>query len=118
MSNDQNNVTGSSSEMAGQPEPGSFVTGFTVGLFAGAAGYFLFATKRGATLRQTLETEWKSAQAHLLTKGAIEQSSVDLRAAVSRWWQEYVAQPTTKKSSTSTVAKKTRKPVQKKFKGV
>lgn len=103
-------------EIASQSEAGSFVTGFTVGLFAGAAGYFLFATKRGKTLRQKIESEWQDAQAHLLTKGSIEESTTNLRDAIGSWWREYVTQPKEKKPTTS--VKKQRKPVPKKFKGV
>lgn len=43
-------------------QEGSFLTGFTVGLFAGAAGYYLFATKKGAKLRTQLSQEWQQAQ--------------------------------------------------------
>jgi hypothetical protein len=41
---------------------GSFVNGFTVGLFAGALGYFLFGTNKGSKIRSTLVQEWESAQ--------------------------------------------------------
>lgn len=49
---------------------GSFVTGLTIGMFAGAAGYFLFGTNKGKALRQELEKEWASAQADLQSRSS------------------------------------------------
>jgi|GEM_PF-692107 len=57
----------------------SFVTGFTIGLFTGAAGYYLFATERGAKLRQQLVTEWENAKIDLVEEGVIENQHVSLR---------------------------------------
>ncbi len=48
---------------------GSFVTGFTVGLFAGAAGFFLFGTDKGRDIKARLVEEWKSAKAMLPDRG-------------------------------------------------
>lgn len=50
-------------------ESGSFVTGFTIGLFAGAAGYFLFATDKGQTVRAELVKEWQAAKKKLADEG-------------------------------------------------
>lgn len=47
--------------MANQ-EQGSFLAGFTVGLFAGAAGYFLFGTDQGRKIKQQLAKEWQLAR--------------------------------------------------------
>ncbi|CAN5272774.1 hypothetical protein BH10PAT2_BH10PAT2_0020 [soil metagenome] len=57
----------------------SFVTGFTVGLFVGAAGYYLFATEKGAKLRKQLVNEWDSAKVDLVEQGVIENPKVTLR---------------------------------------
>jgi len=48
---------------------GSFVTGLTVGLFAGAASYFLLLTPNGRKMRLKLEKEWQAAQAAGATAG-------------------------------------------------
>jgi gas vesicle protein len=49
--------------VAQEQESGSFVMGFAVGLFAGAAGYYLFATDKGHKIRQELVKEWEQAKA-------------------------------------------------------
>lgn len=46
-------------------DSGSFLTGFAVGLFAGAFGYFLFATDQGQSVRQELIKEWQLANQKL-----------------------------------------------------
>ncbi|MEN8252753.1 MAG: hypothetical protein ABFQ62_00030 [Patescibacteria group bacterium] len=51
---------------------GSFLNGFTVGLFAGAAGYFLFGTKKGDSVRTQLAKEWEKAKGELEKEGVIE----------------------------------------------
>jgi len=48
-----------------EKEPGSFLTGFTLGLLAGAVGHFLFTTDRGENVRKSLQREWKDAQQEL-----------------------------------------------------
>lgn len=60
------------------PEQSSFVAGFSLGLIAGAAGYFLFGTARGAQLRRQLVEEWESAQDELIRQGALP-TRVNLR---------------------------------------
>lgn len=40
---------------------GSFVTGFAVGIFAGALGYYLFATDKGKKLTKIAQQEWREA---------------------------------------------------------
>ena|SRR5258708_2804578 len=57
----------------------SFTTGFTVGLFAGAAGYYLFGTKQGAVLRRQLLKDWEEAKEHLVEEGVISHNNVSLR---------------------------------------
>lgn len=58
---------------------GSFLSGFTIGLFAGAAGYFLFGTERGAQVRKQLEAEWRAAQSKMYAEGVIDHPNISLR---------------------------------------
>lgn len=60
-----------------QNQSGSFVTGFTVGLFAGAAGYFLFATDRGEKVRQELQKEWKEAKDRVQAEGTVTEDHLE-----------------------------------------
>jgi len=57
----------------------SFVTGFTVGLFIGAAGYYLFATEKGSKLRKQLVNEWEHAKVDLVNDGVIANPKITLR---------------------------------------
>jgi len=43
-------------------ESGSFSTGFTLGLLAGAAGYFIFGTHKGKQVREKLSVKWQDAK--------------------------------------------------------
>ena len=52
---------------------GNFLTGFTIGLFAGAGGYFTFGTKKGDQVRQQLMKEWEKAKSDLVKQGVIEE---------------------------------------------
>ncbi len=56
-----------------------FVTGFTVGLFVGAAGYYLFATEKGSKLRKQLVHEWEHAKVDLVQEGVIQNPKISLR---------------------------------------
>lgn len=58
---------------------GSFVTGFTVGLFAGAAGFFLFGTNKGQVVRGKLSQEWNQAKKQLAQDGVISSPDLSLR---------------------------------------
>lgn len=44
---------------------GSFLSGLTLGLFAGAASYYLLGTKDGKKIREKLKTEWEEARGSL-----------------------------------------------------
>lgn len=55
--------------MANQDQ-GSFLAGFSVGLFAGAAGYFLFGTDRGRQLKHRLAHEWEAARKEMPERGS------------------------------------------------
>lgn len=50
-------------------DSGSFLGGFTLGIFAGAAGFFLFGTDKGRKLKEELVREWQHAQAELPDRG-------------------------------------------------
>ena len=70
----------------------SFTTGFTVGLFAGAAGYYLFGTKQGAQLRRQLVQDWEDAKEHLVEEGVIAHSNVSLRGLLKELVHQAVSQ--------------------------
>jgi hypothetical protein len=64
-------------------DTGSFTTGFTLGLFAGAAGYYLFGTEQGAKLRKQIVAEWNIARVDLAKEGVLPSPNVSLRQFVS-----------------------------------
>ncbi|PIY80545.1 MAG: hypothetical protein COY80_02160 [Candidatus Pacebacteria bacterium CG_4_10_14_0_8_um_filter_42_14] len=43
-------------------ESGHFSTGFSLGLLAGAAGYFVFGTNKGKEFRVELSKKWQEAK--------------------------------------------------------
>lgn len=63
---------------------GSFLTGFTVGLFAGAAGYFLFGTDKGKKVTERLSDEWENAKEKLADEGVIDNPNLSLREVVGQ----------------------------------
>lgn len=65
-----------------QQQSNSFLTGFALGLFAGAAGYYLYATDRGKKLREHLVSEWENAKVQLTKEGVIDRPNVSLREFV------------------------------------
>lgn len=50
-------------------DQGSFIGGFTIGMFAGALGYFLFATNKGKKIKTELVKEWTAARTHMPDRG-------------------------------------------------
>jgi len=66
----------------------SFVTGFTLGLFAGAAGYFLFGTKKGGQVREQLVNDWEDAKEKLVEEGVIDKPDISLRELVGDLMQQ------------------------------
>lgn len=62
------------------PDQGSFLAGFSIGLIAGAVGYFLFATDKGEKVRDSIQEEWESAQKRVMNNGgqAVQASIRDL----------------------------------------
>ncbi len=99
--------------MADNRESGSFLTGFTVGIFAGAAGYFLFGTSRGQKMRERLAQEWNQAR-HEVDNGQF--SNLTIRDIISSAIK--VVSPS--ESPTKTPARKHTKgaSTKEKFKGV
>lgn len=61
---------------------GSFLNGFTVGLFAGAAGYFLFSTKKGESFRKLVSSEWDQAKHSLADAGVIDSPAMTVRECI------------------------------------
>ena len=53
----------------------SFTTGFTLGLFSGVVGYYLFGTKQGKKARAKLAQEWKRARQHLIDEGVLTEDT-------------------------------------------
>jgi len=72
-------MTDQNSNSPAVPDQGGFIAGFSIGLLAGAAGYFLFGTKRGAEIRHELVKEWENAQEHLAKEGVISSQPLSLR---------------------------------------
>jgi hypothetical protein len=52
--------------------PTQFMTGFVLGLCAGAFGYYLFGTKEGTKTRKMLLAEWHTIRDELVEKGHAE----------------------------------------------
>lgn len=94
---------------------GSFLGGLALGLFAGAAGYFLFGTKDGEKVRKNIEQEWNSAKGTLAEEGIIKNKEASLKDLISEWlgMAETKSQPNKKKTSKNSAGNKNSK-----FKGV
>jgi gas vesicle protein len=105
--------------MPEQTEHGSFLTGFTIGLFAGAAGYFLFATDKGGKVRKSLAREWQEAQQSWLATEQVAGGTASLRDLARDFFSQILGteSPSAKKTASS---KKATPTVHKKntFKGV
>lgn len=88
-------------------DQGSFLNGFVVGLFAGAAGYFLFATDRGHSVREELAQEWQQAKSQL-NQVTDEVPAGTLRQAltqVAEWLGFVFEAPTTEVKTKSKIRK-------------
>ena len=57
----------------------SFVTGFGLGLIAGAAGFVLFGTERGKALRKDLQKAFTEAYQEEIAAGEVAGEAVSLR---------------------------------------
>jgi gas vesicle protein len=94
---------------------GSFIGGLALGMFAGAAGYFLFATKDGSNVRKKIEKEWQEAKVVLAEEGVIKDKNVKISDLISDWLGiEHLKSSTKKKNA----KKNTPKSKTSKFKGV
>ena len=59
------------------------MAGFSLGLIAGAAGYFLFATERGSKVRKQLIKEWEGATDQMVEEGVIASKDISIREFLS-----------------------------------
>lgn len=113
-------------------DQGSFINGFSLGIFAGAVGYFLFGTDKGKSFREDVSKEWDLAKDKLVEEGLIENKDATLREVINDFVsrvlgenkaQELIPTSKTKKAEkaknkkTKAKSKKTSKS-KKKFKGV
>lgn len=102
---------------------GSFITGLTIGLFAGAASYFLLVTPKGKKVRQNLEKEWQAAQASTggMPPSILSNSNVTSIRGLFASLREVIAE-TAQQSPTAPSQKRAKKSIAKKgdprFKGV
>lgn len=101
-------------------DQGSFLAGFSIGLIAGAVGYFLFATDKGEKVRDSIQEEWQSAQKRVMNNGgeAVQASIRDLvKQAVDQVMAKIEIKPVAKTVAKKKEAPKKAKPGNK-FKGV
>jgi len=82
-------------------DQGSFIGGLALGMFAGAAGYFLFATKDGSKVRNKVEAEWKEAKVILAEEGLIKNKDVTISQLVGEWFGLEQNKTVKKKSHTT-----------------
>ena len=53
----------------------SFTIGFTLGIFSGVVGYYLFGTKQGEKTREKLTEEWEQANQYLIDQGVLNKNT-------------------------------------------
>lgn len=102
--------------MARQDDQGSFLTGFTLGIFAGAAGYYLFATDKGKKLRTELNKEWEQARSQVGTETFQYSSIRDVLYSIAKAMQIDV--PAKKDKSSTKKITRTSTSSKNKFKGL
>lgn len=111
-------------QSSSQSDNGSFWTGFSVGMLAGAVSYFLFATDKGEKVRKELKDEWHQAQKQTI-EPAGQAAAVSIRTLI----KDVIDQVTTrfdlqekksKNEAAKVVVKKKKEPAKTlgKFKGV
>lgn len=113
-----------SDQSSSQADHGSFWTGFSVGMLAGAVSYFLFATDRGEKVRHELKEEWHTAQKKVVGEAG-QAAVVSIRAMVREVVDQVAAKlelnlEKKKTESAKPAAKKKKETVKtgNKFKGV
>lgn len=89
--------------------PGSFLSGFSVGLFAGAAGLFLFGTDNGKKLRKELNEEWDGAKESLAKEGIIENADESLGEVLKSLFKKATTTADQKEVTTKSVKPKRKK---------
>jgi hypothetical protein len=95
---------------------GSFLGGFTMGLFAGAAGYFMFGTQKGKKLRERLTEEWENARMEVGERSLPNLSFRDMLGSLMNTFQASTSEP--EKSSAKKTVKSASKDNKSKFKGL
>lgn len=104
---------------------GGFVAGFSLGMIAGAAAYYLFGTEKGRVLRAQLVEEWEGAKDHMVDDGVLKDRQVSLREFMQKLIQDVfhtslpteIMQPSRSKRTTKSPGRKPAKRTQK-FSGV
>lgn len=104
----------------------SFLNGFSVGLLAGAAAYFLFATDKGKKIRSDFKDKWPEFAAKLQADGLISDSQQSIGSLIGQIFENSTseASKTKKKTKPSTKSPQKKKPATRpaskklKFKGV
>jgi gas vesicle protein len=71
------------------------MNGFTLGMLAGAGGYFLFATDHGRKVRQQIAQEWTDAKKQLVKDGVISSADISLREFIQEVFSKASGQPAT-----------------------
>jgi len=64
----------------------TFVTGFTMGILAGVAGYLLLSSDEGKKTLKKIKKEWQIAQEELLKQGSIKKHW-DIRKLINQIFQ-------------------------------
>lgn len=109
--------------MKSQPSPatshdsGSFVTGFGLGLITGAVGYFMFATDRGESVRESLLEEWHRATATVkenASKDSAKETVTTVKSLLKNWWQKIESEVEVAAESAERVVKESTKKAKKK----
>lgn len=101
-------------------DSGSFLSGLSIGLIGGAAGYFLFATDKGDKLRKRFAAEWQELQKIAKPELANKQNnSESLRDLLGTFFNEMLEQSRAEQAAATEEAKNKKKKTKKKlFKGV
>lgn len=79
----------------------SFLNGFSCGLLAGAAAYFLFATDKGKKIRADLKSKWPEFAAKLQEDGLIADSQQSLENLIKECFTTSEADSAKNKTSSS-----------------
>jgi gas vesicle protein len=108
-------------------QQGSFLNGFTLGLFAGAAGYFLFGTKKGNEFRTKINKEWQEAQKEILSSADISIDGTNTMTSVRQlistiidgvYTDDNKAASNDTKQSTKRTSKATKNPKKRLFRNI